>query len=167
MYLNIKDIEFINKSMESICSEHPNQPLTGCNKCWSIEKNRRAHISCKFKTCTSGSCKFRHDPYCHEPNVNCINGPNCPIPWCGYIHRTFGVCGHTRPTLNCVNCEEDGVAKQIIAKGQTCTGNCKIDEDGICYFSHADDSSSDSDIEPNPYQCTDDSSSQINANTTF
>lgn len=146
--------------MESTCVDHPTQPLTGCNKCWAIEKNRRGHISCKFKICTSGSCKFRHDAYCYQPNVNCINGRVCNIPWCGYIHPNSVICGHIRPTLNCVNCQNESTTKEIVAKQTPCAGNCKINSDGVCYFLHEDNSNSNSETEAN-------SNSETGANNNY
>lgn len=132
----------------SICLEHPTVPLRGCDTCWLIEKNRRGQISCKFQICRSGSCKFRHDPYKHQPNIMCENGPQCNIPWCGFTHTTSIECGHQRPTINCPNCQIINENKEVIAKQTICTGVCKFDLNNVCYFSHEAESESESNSEP-------------------
>jgi len=128
----------------SVCLEHPTNPLSGCNNCWAIEKNRRGQISCKFRICTSGSCKFRHDPYKHQPNISCRAGSQCEIPWCGYLHPNLQGCGHQRPTPNCLNCQTENLNKEARAKQTACTGNCKFNSNNVCYFSHGVESESDS-----------------------
>lgn len=129
--------------MTELCPEHLNVPLNGCNTCWNIEKKRRGKILCKFTVCTSGSCKFRHKPYKHQPAVVCGSNSHCEVPWCGYIHPSY-TCGHIRPTINCDDCEKRSLENENLAQQKPCDGKCKFDTDKNCYYSHVTETGNDS-----------------------